>query len=295
MALLGRMAAGGDMPHLVLYGPPGTGKRSAALALARSLFGEGWEGSTSLLDLSDGGRGAARDLLAPVARQAGMRPVGRRFRLVILDGCDALPPTAQQGLRRTVERLSEVSRFLLIVSRLGRLVPALRSRLLPVPFRPLADSALGTLVDRVARAEGAGFSGKGREVLLFHSRGSGERALHILQAAHLASGGRPLDAEGVLRAASAWQTDFARLAAASFADARGFVDRLLSRGVAPGEIIERLAAHIAASPLPEEGKAGWAIALAEADGRLRRGLRERTQLQGLWEAPVRSPPPRKGR
>lgn len=28
-----------NMPHLIFYGPPGTGKTSAALALARQLFG----------------------------------------------------------------------------------------------------------------------------------------------------------------------------------------------------------------------------------------------------------------
>lgn len=291
VALLKRVAAGGDLPHLALYGPSGTGKRSAALALAWSLFGDGWEGSASFLDLSAGGRGPLRDLLTPIARMAGMRPVGQRFRLMVLDGCDAVAPVAQQGLRRIVERLSGGSRFLLLTSRLGRWVPALRSRFLPVPFRPLSDSALGALVDRVARAEGVRFSGSGRGVLLFHARGSGERALHLLQAAHLASGGRPLEAGDVLRATSGWETDFGPLARSSYGDARAFVDRFLVRGLAAEEVVERFAAHLAASPIVEEEKAAWAAALAEADGRLREGLRGRTQLQGLWEPPVRGRPP----
>lgn len=286
VALLKRIAAEGDLPHLVLYGPPGTGKRSAALALARGLFGEGWEGATTLLDLSGESRATARDLLGRIAREAGMRPVGRRFRLLILDGCEAMTPWAQQGLRRVMERLSGGSRFLLLTSRLGRLVPALRSRLLPVPFHSLGDEALGREVDRVARSEGVLFSGSGRQVLLFHARGSPERALHILQAAHLASGGRPLDAAEVERAAQGWESDLGPLLRASPADARGLLDRLLSRGVPPETIVERFASHIAASPIPEEEKAAWAVALAEVEGRLREGLRARTQLQGLGKPPV---------
>lgn len=306
VALLKRVAAGGDLPHLLFHGPPGTGKRSAALALARALFGVAWEGSVGLFDLSAEGRGPPRDLLARVAREAGMRPVGQRFRLMVLEGCDAMAPAAQQGLRRLMERLAGGSRFLILASRPGRLVPALRSRLLPVPFRPLSDPDLGALVDRVARAEGLRFAGRSREVLLFHARGSGERALHLLQAAHLAADGRPLEAGEVLRAASALEPDLGPWVRASYADARGLIDRLLVRGVAPGRILEMLAAHLAALPLVEEEKAAWSVALAEADGRLREGLRGRTQLQGLGKptpalsapsAGARGPPPpgRKGR
>ncbi|EQD47702.1 replication factor C small subunit, partial [mine drainage metagenome] len=42
-----------SMPHLMFAGPPGTGKTTAALALARGLFGPSWRQNFLELNASD--------------------------------------------------------------------------------------------------------------------------------------------------------------------------------------------------------------------------------------------------
>ena len=112
-----------ELPNLLMYGPPGTGKTSSALALARELFGSELLHERVLeLNASDD-RGISvvrtkmKDFSMRTVRMAGLKKIEGRppaaIKLIILDECDSMTRAAQEALRRTMEKYSQTTRFIL--------------------------------------------------------------------------------------------------------------------------------------------------------------------------------------
>ncbi len=100
-----------DLPHLMFAGHAGIGKTSAAVALAKELFGDEWQQNFMELNSSDERgidvvRGTIKDFARTLAFNAD-------FKIIFLDECDALTVDAQQALRRTMEKYSKTVRFIL--------------------------------------------------------------------------------------------------------------------------------------------------------------------------------------
>ena len=116
--------------NMLFYGKVGTGKTSAARLFEDStdlyVLGGGrmfvqWDGS-SVKD-----EDCVRKNIKGSLGLAG-------FKICFLDRADLVPKAAQQGIPSVIEEMSHHCRFLLAVNDRSKIIPEIRSRLMPVCF-----------------------------------------------------------------------------------------------------------------------------------------------------------------
>lgn len=137
---------------VIFAGPPGTGKSSAARAIGKDLLGDTFSTNYHEFNASDDRSIAfVRDRLKPLAQQ---RAVGAGFKVINLDEADGLTRDAQDTMRQVIELTSPHVLWILTCNKVGRIIPALRSRLPTYTFKGLqGDDAEGFLC-RVIDDEG---------------------------------------------------------------------------------------------------------------------------------------------
>lgn len=128
--------------QVVLHGPAGSGKRRAARAYAWALVDpsrthDPEEVSLDITTVSASGATIRLDdELEPALAGLAARPVVGERRVMIIEGAERLRP--QEGAHRILKVLEEPpprSHIILIADRIADLLPTVRSRCLPVPFR----------------------------------------------------------------------------------------------------------------------------------------------------------------
>ena len=116
----------GSIPNMFFAGSAGVGKTTAALCLAHELFGEHWRENFQETNASDqGGIDVVRGRIKSFAM---IKPMGHDFKIIFLDESDSLTPEAQQALRRTMEKYSDVCRFILSCNYSSRIIEPIQSR-----------------------------------------------------------------------------------------------------------------------------------------------------------------------
>ena len=127
--------------QLLLFGPPGTGKRAAAHELAWAIMDpEGRHSRTDVaLDLTElraSGQYILSEDIEPALTALASRPSVAERRVLIIDGAERL--SEEQGAPRILKTLEEPpprSHIIMVSDRPADLLPTVRSRCLPVPFR----------------------------------------------------------------------------------------------------------------------------------------------------------------
>jgi DNA polymerase-3 subunit delta' len=178
----------GRLPHAwLITGPRGIGKATLCYRFARFLFAEGAGGGGGLfnapptsLAVSPGSpafrlvangshpdllvveRGydprrkrQRREIVADDARAVGdflhLTSSQGGWRAVIVDGADVMNPHAANSLLKILEEPPSRTVLLLASDNPGRLLPTIRSRCRTLPLKPLSESIMSELLQRLAR------------------------------------------------------------------------------------------------------------------------------------------------
>ncbi|MFW6448055.1 MAG: replication factor C small subunit [Halobacteriota archaeon] len=272
-----------DLPNLLFAGPAGVGKTSAAVAIARELYGEGWREHFLELNASDErGIDVVRGRIKDFARSSFG---GHDYRIVFLDEADSLTDDAQSALRRTMEQFSSQTRFILSCNYSSRIIDPIQSRCAVFRFQPLADEAVAGVVEEIAADEGIDIADDGLEAIVYVADGDMRRAINALQAAAVLGGTVDEDRVYEITATARPEVvaEMVRAAAdGEFLRARGILDELLTElAIAGDDVVDQLHRTVWDLGLEEERAVGLLEHLGEVDYRIAEGANERLQLEAL--------------
>jgi replication factor C small subunit len=273
-----------NVPHCIFAGPPGTGKTTAALCLARDLYGEGYREHLMELNASDErGINVVRETVKTFARSRSIGEIP--FKILILDEADNMTSDAQQALRRTMERYTETCRFIMCANYSGKIIEPIQSRCAPFRFTFLPREEHDNYIKHIANCEGVQLLPEGAEAIFEVCGGDLRKGINTLQAA--ASMNKPVDAKIVyLITGRASPSDVQKMLRTAidgdFLDARRQLrDMIQKYGVAGVDIIRQIHTEIFKAEIPEPWKIKLADIVGEIDYRLVEGADEEVQLSAL--------------
>ncbi|MFA4983503.1 MAG: replication factor C small subunit [Candidatus Micrarchaeia archaeon] len=273
-----------NMPNLLFAGPPGIGKTTAALALARDLYGENYRDCLLELNASDErGIDVVRGKIKDFARTVSLNEVP--FKIIFLDEADSLTNDAQNALRRTMELYVNVTRFILSANYSSKIIEPIQSRCSLFRFRPLTDAESREMIGRVAKEEGLEIDEKAVEALLYVAEGDMRRAINALQGASLSD--KRITSESVYKSASRAEPaeikEMMTLALErKFIEARKKLHHLMiSYGMSGEDVLLQMYRAVDALELTEREKVVVVDKIGEYNFRLVEGANEMIQIEAL--------------
>ena len=230
----------GEMPHLIFHGRPGVGKTAAAIAFSKDM--DVYPDAFLELNASDDrGINVVRETIKNFARVRSIVP--KKFKIVLLDEADELTTSAQQALRRTMERFHKTCRFILTANVLSNISEALQSRCRIYYFRPVDVVQLWEMVQKVEKGEGVEekFSKEVNKAILDVSEGDARKAINYIEGLmHL----KTIEVKdvygisGMIDESAKWK--LINLALAGRMEALDMVSDLMKAGVSPTGIMRAM-------------------------------------------------------
>ncbi|MEM3421652.1 MAG: replication factor C small subunit [Candidatus Hadarchaeum sp.] len=273
-----------SLPNLLFAGPAGTGKTTAALCIARELFGDGWR--QNMLELNASDERGIDTIRTKVKDYARTRPIGDfPYKIILLDESDALTADAQNALRRTMEMFTQTTRFILDCNYSSRIIEPIQSRCAVFRFRRLTEKDIEQMFKRIAKEEKLTIAPEAVQAIAYLSEGDLRKAINILQAAAALS--KKVTEKTVYEVSAAAKPEEVRqmlelALSGKFEEARTKLQELLiDRGLAGEDVIEQVHREVFNLKLPENIKVEILDKIGEFSFRLVQGANERIQLEAM--------------
>ncbi|MFH0890342.1 MAG: replication factor C small subunit [Candidatus Aenigmatarchaeota archaeon] len=273
-----------SLPHMMFAGPAGCGKTTAALMIARKLFGDAWKYNFLDLNASDErGIDVIRNKVKEFARTKSLGNLP--FKLIFLDEADALTNEAQNALRRTMENYTNTARFIISCNFSSKIIEPIQSRCAVFRFKPLDSEHVEKQLENVAVKEGLKISKSAIKAVAIISEGDMRKAINILQTAattkdeisesdifEIASKAKPKEIKEMLEHASK----------GDFKTARGVLKKLvIEQGLSGRDIISEIHKQVFDLDVAEKAKISMLEKIGECEFRLSEGCNEIIQLEAL--------------
>ena len=271
------MVNSGHLQHLCLEGPAGTGKTSTALVIGHQLYKLNYRQNFLELNASDSRR--IDDVRGNIKTFAKTLPIDAPFKIVFLDESDAMTSEAQDALRRTMEKYSNICIFIFCCNTVDKLIPPIRSRCQVFHFGPVSQQEIAARLTHIVLAEQ-----KKQNILDSNltnamskiaelSHGDLRKAINHLQM--LLASGEPLTESSVdsLQSTDYGKLIFNALQAGRFMVARAKLYEALELGYNPRSVLTMLQnTYISDESLEFNMKASAIFELAETDYRFTLGV-----------------------
>jgi len=273
-----------NLPHLLFSGPPGVGKTAASISIVKEIYGDAWRNNFIELNASDErGIDIIRHKVKDFARMA---PLGDAdFKVIFLDEADALTNDAQSALRRTMERYSATTRFILSCNYSSKIIEPIQSRCAVYRFRALSGEAVLKRIKFIVGEEKLTVSDGGLSAIEYVASGDMRKAINALQAAALL--GDSVDEETIYQITSTAKPEeiksFIKTAlSGDFVAARSALDDLLlSKGLSGQDVVVQIHRAMLELDIADKDRVRLIDRIGEIDFRMTEGANERIQLEAL--------------
>lgn len=273
-----------SFPSMIFSGPAGVGKTTSAVAMAKELYGDSINMAFLELNASDQRgieiiRGKVKEFAKTIPLATGL------VKIIFLDEADALTSEAQHALRRTMEKYSATTRFILSANYASKIIEPIQSRCVVLRFKPLKEDEMRKYIERIVAGEGLAIDEKGIESLIYVSEGDLRKITNTLHGAailnkkitdksiyEIASKARPKEVAAMLR----YALD------GSFAKARDELNVLfLSYGMSGEDILVQCHKEALNLDVDDKLKLKLISNIGDYNFRIVEGANERIQLEAM--------------
>src|SRR3989338_5244981 len=272
-----------SLPHCLFAGPAGVGKTTCALCIAQEFFGNAWK--SNFLEINASDERGIDTIRVKVKDFARTMPLGGSFKIIYLDEADSLTKDAQHALRRTMEKYSETTRFILACNYMSKIIPPIQSRCAVFRFSPLSRDETKAFLKDIAIKENVDAEDSAYDAILDIAEGDMRRAVNVLQTASIlkkkvtektvnevAGGADPAAVKMMLQNAVSGDYKKAREA---------LLDLILKQGFQAEDIMKEVYRQIHSLDIPDERKLILMEKAGEYEFRLTEGSNPRIQLEAM--------------